>query len=107
MFHAVFLITIGLLLLMNNLGNLSWDIWGRLIPYWPVLIIFVGIDVILGKSKLGRFVASLINIIIFLTIITRVIGLQIPYLKNIPLPEKRDKTQELYFSEKKSSDNIF
>ena len=85
MFHAVFLITIGLLFLLNSLNYLPWSIWYNLVPYWPVLIIFVGIDAILGKSSLGNLISNIINSAIFLIIIIKVIGLNLPFL-NIQFP---------------------
>lgn len=42
---------VGVLALLNNLGIVSNGIWPYIIPYWPVLLIFVGVRIILGKSR--------------------------------------------------------
>lgn len=74
MFHAVFLITTGGLLLSNNFGVLPWDIWQNLLPYWPTLIIFAGIDIVFGRSMVGRIFSGIISSVIFLVIVANVIG---------------------------------
>ena len=99
MFHAVFLITLGFLLLSNNFGLLPWSIWNNLIPYWPVLFIFAGIDTIFGKSVAGRLLASAVNSIIFLAIVARVSGFDIDILRIIPLPKRDVPKQELFFTD--------
>lgn len=98
MFHAVFLITLGVLLLLNNFGFLPWNIWQNLVPFWPVFIIFAGIDTVFGKSRLGRFLSALINSIIFLSIVARVIGINFKPLEIIPLPSK-NMPIELFFAD--------
>lgn len=100
MFHAVFLITIGFLLLLNNFNYLSWGIWQNLIMYWPVLIIFAGIDVILGKSVLGKILSGLINTIIFLAIVARVTGFDLPYINSIPLPKRNNEVIPFFYTNK-------
>jgi len=100
MFHAVFLITSGLLLLSNNFGYLPWSIWNNLIVYWPVLIIFAGIDIILDRSKTGNFVAGLINSVIFLLIIAKVIGFNLPFLNPVPSPRNNKDIPQFFFTER-------
>lgn len=99
MFHAVFLISIGSLLLANNFGYLPWSIWQNLIVYWPVLIIFCGIDVILGKSATGKLIAGVINSIIFLLIIAKVTGFVLPFSNPIPLPKQNNNMPIYFFTE--------
>lgn len=43
------LIAAGALLLLNNLGLLSWGVWAALLRFWPVLLIAVGLDIIVGR----------------------------------------------------------
>ncbi|MBL7036785.1 hypothetical protein ISR94_02995 [Candidatus Microgenomates bacterium] len=74
MFQAVFLITTGSLLLSNNFGFLPWNIWENLLPFWPVLIIFAGIDIVFGRSIVARVFSGIISSVIFLAIIANVIG---------------------------------
>ena len=51
----------GLILLLNNLGYLSWDIWGVLWRLWPVLLIAAGLEILIGRrSRLGSAVVALL-----------------------------------------------
>ena len=46
---GLFLITVGVVLLLQTLEVLSWDIWGELWKFWPVLIIVIGVGILLGR----------------------------------------------------------
>lgn len=43
------LILVGLVLLLNNLGVLPWSVWGVVWRAWPVLLILVGLDLLIGR----------------------------------------------------------
>jgi hypothetical protein len=45
------LITIGVLLLLNQMGRLSWDLWGTLWRFWPVIFILIGLDMLVSASR--------------------------------------------------------
>jgi hypothetical protein len=45
------LITAGILLLLNQAGRLPWGIWGTLWRFWPLIIVLVGIEVLLGAAR--------------------------------------------------------
>ena len=45
------LITAGILLLLNQMGRLPWSIWGTLWRLWPVIIILIGIEILIGVSR--------------------------------------------------------
>ena len=49
---GIMLILIGLVFLAINLGKLSWWIWVDLLNLWPVLLIAIGLELIVKKSKL-------------------------------------------------------
>jgi hypothetical protein len=50
----VILIALGIVFLLNNLGYLDWDIWDALLRLWPVLLIAIGLDLLIGRrSALG------------------------------------------------------
>ena len=57
------LIILGAVFLLNNLGILPWDIWNNLWKFWPVLLILIGVEFIIGQA------ISLKTIIILLLII--------------------------------------
>ncbi len=56
---ALLFITVGSIILLNNLGYLAWDIWGMLFRYWPVLIIVIGTDIILGRYLRSPWAAAI------------------------------------------------
>jgi hypothetical protein len=45
----VMLIGAGVVFLLNNLGIVSWDVWGTLLRLWPVLLIAIGLDLLVGR----------------------------------------------------------
>ncbi len=45
---ALILLAIGIVLLLNTTGVVGWGIWLKLIPLWPVILIAVGLNMILG-----------------------------------------------------------
>jgi hypothetical protein len=49
---GITLILIGLVFLANNLGGLSWWVWYDLLRLWPVLLIVIGLEIIVKRSKL-------------------------------------------------------
>ncbi|HWQ12893.1 MAG TPA: DUF5668 domain-containing protein [Roseiflexaceae bacterium] len=47
----VALIAAGGVLLLNNLGVLDWSVWGALLRLWPVLLIAIGLDLMVGRRS--------------------------------------------------------
>jgi hypothetical protein len=64
---GITLILIGLLFLANNLGEVSWWVWYDLLRLWPVLLIVVGLEIIVKRSKLQMlgYLSSVIVIAAF------------------------------------------
>ncbi len=48
----VILISAGMMFLLNNLGLLSWNVWGTLWRLWPVLLIAAGLDILIGRRSI-------------------------------------------------------
>ncbi len=46
---AIVLVLLGVLLLLQTTGVVSWGIWGILWRFWPVIIIAIGIELVLGR----------------------------------------------------------
>lgn len=65
----IFLITIGILLLLNNAGIVPWSIWQEIWQFWPVLLILLGLQIILGRSWISRFVIGTLALLIGIFII--------------------------------------
>jgi hypothetical protein len=45
----IVLICFGIVFLLNNLGVLSWDVWMTIFRLWPLLLVVVGLDILLGR----------------------------------------------------------
>jgi hypothetical protein len=50
---GVILISLGIVLLLNNLGYVPWAVWLRILSFWPVILIAIGIEKIFGKTRLS------------------------------------------------------
>lgn len=48
----VFMLVLGSVLLMNSLGLLGWETWDVLWRLWPVLLVAVGLEIIIGRRFL-------------------------------------------------------
>jgi len=68
-FFSIVLVSIGILLLLNNFGLLTWNIWHILWRFWPVILVFWGIEAILGRSFLSNIIVTLIGIVLGILII--------------------------------------
>lgn len=60
---AIILIVIGGALLLQNLGVIAID-WLSLLRYWPVFLILIGLDLLLGRSILGSIAVALVSLAI-------------------------------------------
>ncbi len=47
----VILIGAGIVILLANLGRLNWDVLGTLLRLWPVLLIAIGLDILVGRRS--------------------------------------------------------
>jgi len=47
----VILIGSGIVFLLNNLGILPWDVWQTIFRLWPILLIAVGLDILIGRRS--------------------------------------------------------
>ncbi|MFC1917833.1 LiaI-LiaF-like domain-containing protein [Chloroflexota bacterium] len=44
---GVFLLFLGIVFLLQTLNVISWDLWGKLWRFWPVLLIAIGLSILL------------------------------------------------------------
>ena len=59
------LLSAGVLLLMNNLGLLPWSIWRDLWPFWPLLLVFLGLEAfVTGRVAWGGLVLTILLVVV-------------------------------------------
>ena len=46
---AILLVILGIVLLLNTTGVVGWGIWLSLFRFWPLILIAVGLNIILGR----------------------------------------------------------
>lgn len=65
-FWALLLIAAGVLLFMFNLGYLTPAFWERLLQLWPLLLVALGIDLLIGRrSAFGTVISGLLILALF------------------------------------------
>ncbi len=65
-FFAFFLILLGTLLLLNTTGTISWGVWITLLKFWPLFIIFAGLNLIAQDNKVAKIIIGIFSIIVFI-----------------------------------------
>lgn len=54
------LIGLGVVFLLNNLGFLDWEIWSSLARLWPIILIALGLEILIGRGvSWGSFALAL------------------------------------------------
>lgn len=59
---GIFLIFLGAVLLLQAFNVLSWDLWGTLWHFWPVIIIIIGLAILLRSYSV--WIISLLTVVI-------------------------------------------
>ncbi len=81
LFWPIVLIVAGILFLLSNLGYLPEPSWNLLWRLWPVILIALGLDVLIGRRSIAGAIIS--GILIFLLI--GGVVLAVFFARNIPL----------------------
>ncbi|MDP2720402.1 MAG: DUF5668 domain-containing protein [bacterium] len=68
-FAPIILIVLGAVFLLNNFGVLPWSIWNNLWKFWPVILILIGIEYLIGQSISLKTTIILLVIIFIIPII--------------------------------------
>lgn len=63
------LISVGIVLLLNSLGILSWDLWEFLWRFWPLFLIVAGLNIVFGSTKAGSILVGMVSIALLLAAI--------------------------------------
>ena len=68
-FWPIMLISLGVLLLLSNLGIVPWTTWNLIWRFWPLVLVAVGIDVLLGKrSAFGAIISAFLVLVLIGTV---------------------------------------
>jgi hypothetical protein len=59
------ILLIGVLLLANTTGFLSWQVWSVLWKFWPLFIVFAGIEML----QLSQRIKALIFLVLMLAVV--------------------------------------
>jgi hypothetical protein len=59
------LILLGILLLLHNFGLIHWNVWVAIARFWPLILIALGLELILGRGSVSR---SIVIVIVFIII---------------------------------------
>jgi hypothetical protein len=70
----VFMIVLGSVLLMNTLGMIGWETWDVLWRLWPVLLVAVGIEILIGRRSLWVSLLATVAIVGVLGLVIFTIG---------------------------------
>jgi len=62
---GAFLIFAGILLFLNTLELLPWEVWNEIWKFWPILLILAGLKIVLGKNIISNFFTMLMSFIFF------------------------------------------
>lgn len=66
------LITIGVLFLLANAGMLRFSFWEIALRFWPLILILVGLEILIGRHSL---VGSLVVVILWVAVVAGVVWL--------------------------------
>ena len=62
---AVFWIGLGVVFLLTNLGVFAWNAWDVILNLWPILLIAIGLDILVGRrSTWGAILAMAVLILV-------------------------------------------
>jgi len=73
---AVFMIGLGTVFLLSNLGYLNVNIWQMVVRLWPLLLVAIGLDIVIGKRSLWASLAGLVVLVALLVGALWLIGIR-------------------------------
>lgn len=82
---GIFFIFAGIVFLLNTLDLLPWAVWGELIRFWPLLLILGGLQILLGTTRIAKWLMLLITLAIFSLVLLSILDEPFPnLLPNLP-----------------------
>lgn len=61
---GLILIVLGIIFLLTNFGLVSWNIFGFLWHFWPILLILAGLKMMVSGSRLGRALIEVVAVLV-------------------------------------------
>ena len=68
-FSALDLITLGIVLLLNTTGVVSWKIWIELLRFWPLFIVSAGIGILFDFSNWSKVLGKILTYLLFVSML--------------------------------------
>lgn len=62
---GLFLVFLGIVFLLNNLGLVPSSVWDEVWKFWPVLLILLGLRLLGGRNAASRIIITLITLFAF------------------------------------------
>jgi hypothetical protein len=79
-FWPLVFIGAGVILLLSNLGYLPWQSWNVLWRLWPLLLVALGIDLLIGRRSLVGAIFSVLLILLLIGVVVVIVL----FAQNIP-----------------------
>ena len=88
LFWPLVLIGAGVLLLLSNLGHIPWSSWSLVWRLWPVLLIALGVEVMVGRRTMAGALFSGLMMVIIIggAVILILFAQRIPILSDMAKP---------------------
>lgn len=64
------LVFAGVVLFLNTTNTLPWEAWQTIFSFWPLLLILIGINILLGNGFVARIVVFLLTLTLFFSVFT-------------------------------------
>lgn len=64
MTSAFILIALGIIFLLTNFDFVSWELFSELWRFWPLLLVFWGLQLLAGSNKISKLIITLLGLLI-------------------------------------------
>ncbi len=72
---AVVFLGLGVIFLLSNLGYITLSAWEILLRYWPVFLVAIGIDIIIGRRRIwGLIVGAVVGLLLVAGVAFLIVG---------------------------------
>ncbi len=108
-FWPIMLISLGILLLLSNLGIVAWSTWNLLWRFWPLILVAVGIDVLFGqRSAFGAIISAFLVLMLIAVVAGAVFFAdQLPFLNRFSAESTWQTSQVQHDLDDSESANVF